>query len=255
MALSAEDVVEIELLDAIRLAVGLEELRAGRHILRDAQRRKLGERFVRKLWLARVQTPAAPPACLTCLVSDSGITLALAAPKNLEDSTLVTSVLEFDRNWEDPMVSAITSLDPWSCDNRISLTGCSYRLFLDNSQAQAMMRFSGPRDFHRLALQSALFDVASLFVLEGSDAKNAVKGFLDRWESEFCTAAPIGLQERESDLAVVDNLNLLAKVNDGLRRIQGVAPSTIKKGPPKKNKSYTLSKPSIKRGRKKHPQK
>ena len=114
-------------------------------------------------------------------MTDLQATLDFAFPEEPEDRSVVASVLQLDPQWPDPVAAALTTLDLWSGGHGIPLAGCSYSLFVDTAQIQAVVRFSKPLDPSRLALQAALLDVATLFVTDGSE--EAAKAFLDRWTS------------------------------------------------------------------------
>ncbi len=181
MKLTAEAVIEPILRDAIRRAAGLEDLRAGRHTLRDANDRRAGEVIVRKLWAVRVQPPAAAPAYLVAFVTDQELTVIFAVPQDLEGISVVTSRLRFDIQQSDPVVTVLSSLDLWSGDNSITLAGCSYNLFVSTAQMDAVLRFGNPRTPNRLALQMALLEVAGWFIT-GKES-SAVATFVDRWQA------------------------------------------------------------------------
>jgi hypothetical protein len=180
MSLSAEFAIGSELNEAICLATCLETLRAGRHVLRDAQRRKTGELIIRKLWAVRVQPSAAASACLACLVTELRTSIAFAVPSHMNESNLITRVLHFDEEWLDPVATTLTSLDLWSGSNRIPLSGCSYNFFVDTTRAKAIVGFSNPQDLERRAVQGALLDVAKLFVTDRSE--DVIMDFVNHWE-------------------------------------------------------------------------
>lgn len=179
--LSAEVAIDAGLREAVQQAAGLEALRAGRHILRDAQRLRTGEAVIRRLWVAGVQPPAAPPGCLAALLADHQTTVIVAVPGDWEGGSVAARVLQVGPDWLDPVAAALTAFDLWSGGTGIPLAGYSYSLFVDTPQVQAMVRFSNPRDPGRAAVQAALLEVARLFVAEESGT--AVAAFLDRWQA------------------------------------------------------------------------
>jgi hypothetical protein len=180
---SPEIVIDTGLRESIQRAAGLEELRAGRHVLRNTQGQKTGEIVVRKLWIAEVQPPVTPAACLATIVSDKQTTVIFAISEITQDRVdAPSSMLRLDPEWSDPVGQALTTLDLWSGGNEISFGGCSYDLFVDTTQVRASMGFgSNPRHPSRMALQYALLEVARLFVT--ADANSSVTTFLDRWEA------------------------------------------------------------------------
>lgn len=181
MTLSADAAIDPALREAVQRAVGLDSLRAGRHVVRDAQRLKTGETVVRKVWAARVQPPAAAPACLASVATDRQMTVVLAVPDDQDGSSIVADLLQYETQRSDPVAAALTSLDLWSGGGGIPLAGCSYSVFVDTTQLQAVVRFGNPRDPSRAALQAALLDVARWFVT--GEERAAVTAFVNRWQA------------------------------------------------------------------------
>lgn len=179
---SVETVIDPRLRKSVEQAVGLEELRAGRHILRNAQRQKVGEMIVRKVWAAQVRPPAAPAACLASVVCDQQTTLILTvAEAGVDSEGLVPALLRLGPEWFDPVAEVLSALDLWSGGNEIPFGGYSYSVYVDTAQLRAVVRFGNPRCPRRIALQDALLEVGRLFVT--ADTGRSVRAFLDRWEA------------------------------------------------------------------------
>ena len=197
--LSPKAIIDAELCESVQRVLGVEELRVGRHVLRDAQRLRSGQMFVRKLWIAKVQPPAYPAACLGTIVADQQTTVILAAPDvSVGGEVLVTSsLLRFGPEWPDPVADVLMSFDLWSGSNEISLSGCSYVLFVDTAQIQTAVRFSNPRHPGRLALQTALMKVARFFLT--ADSSQAATAFLDRWDSAIS-----GARSEKRDIELIE---------------------------------------------------
>jgi hypothetical protein len=183
-----EIVIEARLCESLKQTAGLEELRVGRHVMRNANRERTGQFFVRKLWIAEIRPPTAHAVCLASIVFDQQTMLILAMPETTEGPVnVVPSMLKLDPEWSDPVSQALTTLDLWSGGNGISFGGYSYALSVYTGHVRAGLRLGNLQDPSRMAIQDALLDVARLFAT--SEPGHSVTAFLDRWEPTIRAAA------------------------------------------------------------------
>ena len=180
--ITPESVIDSRLAESLQRTLGLEQLRAGRHVLRNAQRLRIGEVVVRKLWVAEVQPPVTPAFCLAAVVTKERTSIILALLENPEgQASVVPEHLERKPEWPDPVAEALAAVDLWSGGSAIPMGGCSYALFVDTPQMHTAMRFGNPRQSSRLALQLALLTVGKLFVK--ADPCSSAAAVIGRWEA------------------------------------------------------------------------
>jgi hypothetical protein len=183
-----EIVIEARLCESLKQAAGLGELRIGRHVVRNAQRERTGQFFVRKLWVAEIRPPTAHSVCLASVVFDQQTKLILAIPEITEDRIdVVSRLLTLESEWSDPVSRALTTLDLWSGGNGISFGGYSYTLFVDTSDITAGLRLGNLQHLSRIAIQDALLEVVRLFIT--AEAGQSVMAFFDPWESAIRAVA------------------------------------------------------------------
>jgi hypothetical protein len=176
-----EIVIEARLCESLKQAAGLDELRVGRHIVRNAQRERTGQFFVRKIWAAQIRPPAAHAICLASVVFDQETKLILAVPEITEGQIEVVShLLTLGSEWSDPVSQALTTLDLWSGGNGISFGGYSYGLSVYTTHVRAELTLGNLQDPSRIAMQEALLQVVRLFVT--AEAGHSVMAFFEPWE-------------------------------------------------------------------------
>lgn len=180
--LTPQMVIDPPLLDALRRAAGLEELRAGRHILRNPQRDKTGECTVRKLWIVEVQPPITPAGCLARIEFDQHVSVFFIVPNNSGNRLdSLSSLSRQDIECPDPVGQALSTMDVWTHGNEIPFGGCSYGLCAATAQGSTAMRFGNPSQPSFMAVEDALLAVARPFIT--ADTAQSITDFLARWES------------------------------------------------------------------------
>ena len=168
---------EPAVLSAVCSACGLNGLRVGRHIVRDSEERRTGEFHVRKLWVARIGPPAAPPAYLATISTEAHSILVFSTVESERGEPLLDTLL-LDAHRIDPVAGALEHLDVWTSGAGIPLGGYGYDLMVLTSQSEAVFHF-GAKAPSFAGFRTALFEHGSLF--QSRDTKPSTAQFLERW--------------------------------------------------------------------------
>jgi hypothetical protein len=180
--LSAASIIDGRFVDSVQNAYGLEGLYVGRHIVRDARQWKIGEMAVERLWLAEIDPSFMEPSCLSLLRADQQ---QLAVFAVLVEQHVIT-VGPIEINLKDPVEDAFRCFDASSSEKAVTLDGISYSIFFHTFGLQLAMEFSNPRSPHLLALEMAVFHVATM--LSPRDKDSIVENYLRNWGPYLSTS-------------------------------------------------------------------
>ena len=181
--MTIDAVIEPVLVEAIRRACHLGELRAGRHIRRDYRGWKTGATTVDRLWIAEIKPTFLDAACLAVLTIDQrrfaiftrGTWTQLDALLDFRGrmrvpaarpsvTVIVAGPYGLDATWVDPVAAVLQRSDAWpeprTHKNRVTLDGVGYSVFVETLEAQVAVRFANPRMPALRALEAALVQVA-----------------------------------------------------------------------------------------------
>jgi hypothetical protein len=141
---------------------GLEELRAGRHYLRDADRARVGSVWVQSLWHAEV-VPSFHARSVLCVICAKGETFRNSATPDWHRAAFATpfqsAVVEVDR---DPVADALSGFDLFRPGGAVSLDGIGYKVVFETLEMRGSLSFGNPSQPDLVALESALYSLASL---------------------------------------------------------------------------------------------
>src|ERR1044072_2211867 len=140
----------------------LEDLRVGRHIIRDQRNWKLGELNVEYLWWALIEPSFQPPAVLA-VVKFKDELRALFRPRSVDDTQGHTPTIKLG-DWRDPMLLAFERVNILKEAGGLSLDGIGYHLQIKTWAVDAKFDFSNPRGEGLSKVESALIDTARRIV-------------------------------------------------------------------------------------------
>ena len=171
---------------SIATALGLDDLRPGRHILRDAKRMRTGELNVTDAWYAHVCPSFHDRGVVAVVRAEDteyrgnvthGFLRAAIAGISIEtDALRQTVVADIDA---DPLPPALQSLDILASTDSMWLDGISYELHTHTQACRSTLQFSNPSVDCFRAIESAMLDSAKL--VANATGEKTVNGFVSTW--------------------------------------------------------------------------
>jgi len=155
--------------DLVRL-FGLEELRIGRHYLRDTDRARMGSVWVESLWYADI-VPSFHERSVLCVIAAKGEAFRNKTTPNWHKAVFATpfqsAVVEIEA---DPVAHALNGFDLFRPSGVMSLDGIGYKVAFETLELRGSLTLGNPSQPKLVALESALHSVASE-VARRSDVK------------------------------------------------------------------------------------
>ena len=171
---------------SIATALGLDALRPGRHILRDAKRIRTAELTVTNVWHATICPTFHDRGVVAVIRAEDtefrgkvtpGFLRAAVAVVGIETEALRQTVTADIDN--DPLPPAVQSLDILSSTNSLCLDGIGYELHTLTHACRATLQFSNPSVDCFRAIETALFNLARSVATTSGDA--TIAGFVATW--------------------------------------------------------------------------
>jgi hypothetical protein len=140
---------------------GLDELRIGRHYLRDSDRARIGSIWVQSLWYADV-APSFHARSVLCVIAAKGEAFRDKTTPDWHKAVFATpfqsAVVEIDT---DPVANALNRFDLFRPSDVMWLDGIGYRVVFETLELRGSVGFGNPSRPHLVALESALHSLAS----------------------------------------------------------------------------------------------
>lgn len=174
-SLAVSDIMNAWTIEIVTKALGLEDLRTGRHARRDERGLRVDTLIVEKLWLAEIRPAFMNPACLAFFLIDKQ-QFAVFAIKE-EPAARLFGPIEGD--WIRPIARVMQHLDVWSANGGISLDGISYSLFTETRDAQFALCFTTPHVDSLKNLGEILLRLAER--VSASDTTNTASDYVNKW--------------------------------------------------------------------------
>lgn len=140
---------------------GLEELRIGRHYLRDTDRARIGSVWIQSLWYADV-IPSFHTRSVVCVIAAKGEEFRKKTTPDWHKAAFATpfhsTVVEMDT---DPVANALNGVDLFRPSGVMSLDGIGYKVVFETMELRGSLSLGNPSQPHLVALESALHSLAS----------------------------------------------------------------------------------------------
>ena len=136
----------------------LEDLRVGKHIIRDHRNWKIGELQVEYLWWSLIE-PSFDSRAVVAVVRFEDELRALFQPLDKDDGLESVSAVKVI-GWRDPMLFAFEGVNIMTQTGDLSLDGISYHLQIKTSDVDANFSFANPGTEALLKIESALIETA-----------------------------------------------------------------------------------------------
>jgi len=149
---------------------GLEELRIGRHYLRDTDRARVSSVWIQSLWYADI-IPSFHARSIVCVIAAKGEEFRKKTRPDWHKAAFATpfqsAVVEVDT---DPVADALNGFDLFRQSGVMSLDGIGYKVVFETLELHGSLTFGNPSQPRLVALESALHSLASQ-VARRSNAK------------------------------------------------------------------------------------
>jgi hypothetical protein len=147
--------------DKLAQLFGLEELRVGRHYLRDTDRARTGSIWVQSLWYADV-APSFHERWILCVICAKGETFHNKTTPDWHKAALATpfqsAVVEIET---DHVADSLNGFDLFPSSGDMSLDGIGYKFVFETLELHGTLSFGNPSQPHLVALESALNSLSS----------------------------------------------------------------------------------------------
>lgn len=175
-------------LSSIAMLMGIDELRPGRHTLRNDRRWRVGELQVSHAWHALIFPSFHDQAVVAVARAHDtefrgeifpGFFRAGIAIVGRDTSALKQTVIaDID---DDPLPAVVSSLDLLAANDSVCLDGICYEIHTNTNSCQATLRFSNPMVPCFRHIETALITVAE-GVAQASQESTVVE-YVDMWRS------------------------------------------------------------------------
>jgi hypothetical protein len=160
--------------------LGIEDLRIGRHYIRNAERERIGSLWIDSFWHAQVEI-SSDNVLVLCAVygqnEESGRTTC-----DVRKVALATSESSFAMELErDGVTEALNGFDLFRQGGNEFLDGVSYKISFGTIALNGTLEFGNPTRTHLIILQKALLSVAEI-VAGRSNIQELCKG-VNEWRS------------------------------------------------------------------------
>lgn len=169
----------------IASALGLDNLRSGRHVVHDQQGSTTREVSVLGIWAAHISPILFPPATVAVVMEKQRTLGAFAVAIGVSRTWDTVSVVDaqFAPEWADPVADVLDKVDLFDLNGGIGLDGISYELHIDTFASRSQIYFATPSTQSLVGLEQAVFQVASEVVtLAGGPLE---KRYLDTWQDRL----------------------------------------------------------------------
>jgi hypothetical protein len=147
--------------DELAKLFGLENLRVGRHFLRDADRARIGSVWVESFWFAEI-LPAFHEPTVLCVVRARGETFRNNTTPNWQRAAYAsTSHSAVSDIVDDPVATTLSNFDLFFPGGNLSLDGIGYKLSFQTLALLGFFYFGNPTAPRLVRLESALNLVAA----------------------------------------------------------------------------------------------
>jgi hypothetical protein len=166
----------------IASALGLDDLRSGRHTVRDQRGWKTREVLVLGIWVVHILPSFHPPATVAVVMEEHRTLGAFAVVVGVSKTWDTVSVADTQLapDWVDPVADVLSKINLFDLEGGLSLDGISYELQIDTLASKAQIHFSNPITQSLVGLEQAIFRVASEVVtLAGGPLE---KKYLVTWQ-------------------------------------------------------------------------
>ncbi len=140
---------------------GLEELRIGRHYIRNTDRSRIGSLWVESLWQAEV-VPSFHARLVLCVICAQGEVFHNKTTPGWHKAAFATpfhsAVIEIEG---DPVADALNGFDLFRPGGGLWLDGIGYNVAFETIKLRGSLTFGNPSQPHLVALESALNSLAS----------------------------------------------------------------------------------------------
>ena len=181
---------------SIATALGLDDLRPGRHILRDAKRMRTGELTITDAWYAHVCPSFHDRGVVAVIRAEDtefrgtvtpGFLRAAIAVINIEtDALRKTVVTDID---SDPLPPTLESLDLLASTDSMWLDGIGYELHTYTRACRSTLQFSNPSVDCFRSIEAALYGCAKL--VANASREKTVTAFVNTWHDYLKDAGRI----------------------------------------------------------------
>lgn len=170
-------IICFEFSDQIARNLGLDGLRIGRHILRNDNGMKTGERWIQCFWYCLIQIRCETKAIITIVKPrDSNVCVAVFSLVNQHELTdSVTSEVPAHEVMPD-----FDSIKLGTMTGTLSLDGITYSVGIESAALRSVIEFANPIDTHLLALEKTVLSVVR--VLARATGKSFVSTFMNTLE-------------------------------------------------------------------------
>ena len=147
----------------ILAALNLDDLRAGRHIVRDSRRWKTGELCVDGVWVAKVEPSFHPHCALGVSREKERVRAAFSCGPASEGSNqgIFTTMVERSIEWDDPVATILRKADLFELSGGISLDGIGYEIQVRTLASETTISFFNPTTNLLVSLGRALIELAT----------------------------------------------------------------------------------------------
>jgi hypothetical protein len=164
-------------------ALGLEEIRIGRHKVRDKEGLCSGAILVRSLWILRV-VPSFHPPGLLCVASAEGDSwYSRKAPGWIKGVLATGDEIVCVSLKTDPLPTILNGLPLLLDSNGFCLDGIGYRLNVRSSALDSALRFSNPQSPEFVTLEAKCWELGNQWA--GNSGNPTLKGFISSWKG-YC---------------------------------------------------------------------
>jgi hypothetical protein len=130
--------------DLLARLFGLEELRIGRHYLRDTDRARIGSVWVQSLWFADV-VPSFHARSVLCVIAVKGEAFRNKTTPDWHKAVFATpfhsAVVGIDT---DPVANALNGFDLFRPSGVMSLDGIGYKVAFETMELRGSLSFGNP---------------------------------------------------------------------------------------------------------------
>ncbi len=162
---------------------GLEELRAGKHIIRDERRWRKDEVWVSRSWQASILPSFHQEASLTTVYFRKHEFRGKVHPKEIlacmaiDDSSIPIGPVRVDEDPVDPLLRSI-NLSPE--EDYVTLDGIVYSISIQLLQTESSLTIHSPIEESHVAIEKGLFELAT--TIQSLSKSKELKNYLKIWK-------------------------------------------------------------------------
>jgi hypothetical protein len=147
--------------DELAKLFGLEDLRIGKHFLRDADRSRVGSIWIESFWYAEI-LPSFHDGSALCVARAKGEVFRNNTTRDWHMAAFATtSHSAFSDIVDDPVASSLGGLNLFHADGNFTLDGIGYKVSFETLNLRGCLDFSNPTQPSLVSLESTLNLVAA----------------------------------------------------------------------------------------------